>query len=386
VEEEMEKLEKGKKNIQSVSITHGLKDTFFVDGRLYCTAGHQVIDLVGQHQYMLKDGVVLLVDNNPRLINIKGVGDLLDLGWVKLEGPKDWKGEPLPELREIALGGRAFWLWAPTAQRWLFVVSRETFDRCGKEVKKYLLTFAPERGIIGISLTLGGDPEFEAYVDGRIVPAIEVPIFREGGFRGEIGLDEYNEIAELRPAYGYSPEEYLSNFLTLVERVRAEGILLSVKGDTFPLGGHIHIGSPNKKVSTILRMEEEAFVKVLDDYVGRVLRPTSGKARTGWGALGASCWEEYGLQYCTPPSSYYADPEMVRITYKLVKNLVEFLLIEEELTYEVLDNGRAKPEEYLRFLSKEETEYFLSFPEKWARGEIVPFVPMGSPAVLVAAG
>jgi hypothetical protein len=199
----------GKEKIktQSVSINHGLKDTFFLDGLMH-NAGYQVIDLVGQHQYMLKDGVVLLVKEYPRLINIKGVGDQLDLGWVKLEGPKDWKGEPFPELREIALGGKGFWLWAPAAQRWLFVVSRETFKKEGKEVKKYLLSFAPERGI-SFSLTLGGDPEFEACIDGQIVPAVEVPLFREGGLRGPIGLDEYEEIAELRLAPAYSPDEYV---------------------------------------------------------------------------------------------------------------------------------------------------------------------------------
>jgi hypothetical protein len=74
---------------------------------------------------------------------------------------------------------------------------------------------------------------------------------------------------------------------------------------------------------------------------------------------------------------------MVRIVYKLTKGLVEFLLREGEISYETLENGRARPEEYLRFLSKEETEYFLSFPERWAKGEIIPLVPMGDiPPVL----
>ncbi|MFZ8861918.1 MAG: hypothetical protein ACO2PP_15645, partial [Thermocrinis sp.] len=42
--------------------------------------------------------------------------------------------------------------------------------------------------------------------------------------------------------------------------------------------------------------------------------------------------------------------------------------------YEVLEDERARPEEYLRFLTKEETEYFLAFPQRWTRGEIIPFV------------
>jgi hypothetical protein len=62
---------------------------------------------------------------------------------------------------------------------------------------------------------------------------------------------------------------------------------------------------------------------------------------------------------------------------------VETLLKEREISYEVLEDGRARPEEYLRFLTKEEADYFLAFPEKWARGEIIPLVPMGDiPQVL----
>ena len=368
---------------KEVRIEHGYVHNFFMDGYAYCYTGHPVIDLTDpKFKLVLKDGVCLVVSEGTRLL---GVACQLDLGWVKLEGAKDWEGQALPVLKEIALEGKGVWLWVPQTQRWLFVVSEETWKGQWKKVKKYLLSLAPERGIIGLTLTLGGDPEFEPYVGGQFVPAVEVPIFKEGGFRGAIGLDEFKEIAELRPAPAYSEEEYVKNFLTLVKRVRQEGILLSVKGDILPLGGHIHIGSPNKKVAELLRKEEEAFVQVLDDFVGRVLRPTSGKARTGWNVLGFSVWKEYGLEYCTPPSSFYADLEMVRTVYKLVRNLVEFLLIEEEFSYEVLEDGRAKPEEYYRFLTPQETEYFLGFPERWARGEVSPFVPM-KPVVLMAAG
>jgi len=53
---------------------------------------------------------------------------------------------------------------------------------------------------------------------------------------------------------------------------------------------------------------------------------------------------------------------------------VETLLREGEISYEVLEDERVREEEYLRFLSKEEAEYFLSFPQRWTRGEIIPFV------------
>jgi hypothetical protein len=53
---------------------------------------------------------------------------------------------------------------------------------------------------------------------------------------------------------------------------------------------------------------------------------------------------------------------------------VETLLREGEISYETLDDGRARPEEYYRFLTKREAEYFLEFPQRWARGEVIPFV------------
>jgi hypothetical protein len=76
---------------------------------------------------------------------------------------------------------------------------------------------------------------------------------------------------------------------------------------------------------------------------------------------------------------------MVRITYKLVKGLVETLLRKGKLSYKTLDDGKAREEEYYRFLTKGEAEYFLSFPQRWARGEISPFVPVKSLAAVSAA-
>ncbi|MFZ8859407.1 MAG: putative amidoligase domain-containing protein [Thermocrinis sp.] len=346
---------------------------YFVEG---------VVDLT---DYYVPNGTVVVVRNGTRL-RIGGVKSQLDLGWVKLEKTRRRKVFDLPELVETALDGRAVWLRTRETQNWVFVVSKEVWQTHREEVKKYLLDVGPRRGM-GVPLTLGGDPEFEL-VDprsGEIIPAGRVPLFVEGGLSGQIGLDKEYPIAEFRPAPAYSPEEYASNFLALVERVREEGVLLCTKGDFYPLGGHIHIGSSDYRVIKLLKNEAQSFVRVLDDFVGRVLLPTSGKGRGGYYSLFAYKYQPYGWEYRTPPASYYADLEMVRIVFKLVRNLVEFLLIEGEITYEVLYDERVKPEEYHRFLTPEETEYFLGFPERWARGEIPPFVPM-DPAVFVAAG
>jgi len=320
------------------------------------------------------------------------------LGWATLEYvvlPEDWEDTyddfvyeyDLPEFHGLALKGEAVRLITARTRKRILVVSENAWQSRWEEVKQYLLkhgyaTTEPQQ-LGEISITLGGDPEFEVIWEGEVVPANSLLIFRDGDTDDPIGTDGAAHTAELRPDAAYSEEEYVENFLALLEEVKDEGVLLSVQGDTYPLGGHIHIGSPDEYIVQVLQDEVERFVQVLDDFVGRLLLPTSGRARGSYKRLGAYEIKDYGWEYRTPPSSFYADLEMVRITYKLVKGLVETLLKEGEISYETLEDGRAKPEEYLRFLTKEEAEHFLAFPEKWAKGEIISLVPMGEfPPVL----
>jgi len=320
------------------------------------------------------------------------------LGWATLEYvvlPEDWEDTyddfvyeyDLPEFHGLALKGEAVRLITARTRKRILVVSENAWHSRWEEVKQYLLkhgyaTTEPQQ-LGKISITLGGDPEFEVIWEGEVVPADSLLIFRDGDTYDPIGTDGVSHTAELRPDAAYSEEEYVENFLGLLEEVKEEGVLLSVQGDTYALGGHIHIGSPDEYIVQVLQDEVERFVQVLDDFVGRVLLPTSGRARGSYKRLGAYELKPYGWEYRTPPASYYADLEMVRITFKLVKGLVETLLREGELSYEVLEDGRAAPKEYLRFLTPQEAEHFLSFPEKWAKGEIIPLVPMGDiPPVL----
>jgi len=348
------------------------------------------------------NNAVLVVKKGTRLHEIKGVGVRLDLGWTEMFPalpPDDWEGDyasylaayDVPVYAGLSSVVRGVWLQTYTTRRWLVVIPEEEWERNWEEVKEYLLSHNVIRpqNLGNISITLGGDPEFEVYVDGRLVPARKLPVFKRGGKFDPIGTDGDANIAELRPAIAYSEEEYVENFLRLVKSLRRrkrKEYALSVKGDVYPLGGHIHVGSPNKKVVRVLQGEVKTFIEALDDFLGRVILPTSGPARKGTGnaRLGVYELKYYGWEYKTIPSSIYADPKMVRITYKLVKNLVETLLKEEEISYEVVD-GKVERREYLRFLTEEEAEYFLSFPQRWAQGEISPFVPMEELAAVSAA-
>jgi hypothetical protein len=342
----------------------------------------------------LPDRAVLVAKQGSRFLNLNlGPFPNRKLWWVELVAapPEDREELDLPEDWGGSLEIPTLILETTRSRKKFLVVLEEAWNDASRWpiLRWYLIEnwwAMPE--FVDPSITLGGDPEFEVVKDGRIVPADTVPIFKQG-FRPptevQIGLDGAPFIAELRPDYAYSEEEYVENFWALVKRVQEAGVLLSVKGDRVPLGGHIHVGSPDRNVVRILRREDKKFAQILDDFVGRVLLPTSGKARGEYKRLGACRMKDYGWEYRTPPSSFYADTEMVRIVYKLTRNLVRTLLIERELSYETLEDGRAKPEEYLRFLTPQETEYFLGFPERWARGEIPPFVPM-EPAVSVSAG
>jgi len=350
-----------------------LNELLYVDGDVF---------LGGQY---LPHGTVVVAKKGTRLHEICGVEGELDLGWVQLipagnscSGLPKYVGTYLEEI-----------LWFKDGKNDIIVVSEELWEKRWDEVGRFLLStgLAYYEGWIfecqSASVLLGGDPEFEVYADGILLPAYFFPIFE--GLSNSIGTDGNSAIAELRPPPSYRPEKYVESFMSLAEKVGEQGILLSVKGDTYPLGGHIHVGSYNEYVVEVLRDKVEEFISVLDDFVGRVLLPTSGPARGEYARLGAYELKKYGWEYRTPPSSFYADPEMIRITYKLVKGLVESLLRQGKLSYRTLEDGRAREEEYHRFLTKEETDYFLAFPQRWAKGEISPFVPVKSLAALAAA-
>jgi hypothetical protein len=349
----------------------------------------------------LPNGAILVARKGARFYDLANYGNF---GWAVFEEaslPDDWEGSfddylwelDLPRWLRVgsalarALNNEGVILETVRTERRFLVVSEEVWETRWEEVKEGLLAHAwatPDVSQLGEAIiTLGGDPEFEVYVDGELVPANSLSIFSKGGLYGSVGTDGASYTAELRPSPACSPGEYLENFTALVRRVCRRGILLSVKGDTYALGGHIHVGSSNQYVVRLLKDEVEKFIEVLDDFVGRVLLPTSGRARGGYARLGAYELKRYGWEYRTPPSSYYADPKMVRIVYKLTKGLVETLLREGEISYETLGDGRASPKEYLRFLTKREAEYFLGFPERWARGEVIPFVlTKGVPKVI----
>jgi hypothetical protein len=224
-----------------------------------------------------------------------------------------------------------------------------------------------ERVEVSGHLKLGGEAEFEVVVNGRVVPAEDVFPHEEGfetPVRAEAG------VLKVEPDMADTPEEYLENVYALFKGIDCT---LSTKGKVYPIVGTMCFGSHDRGTRNVLRIFAQDIVRVLDDFVGRPLLPTYGKA----------CWEEklaglgnyrlapYGLAYRVP-ASIYAERETLRIVYKLAQNLLETLLKEGEVSYR-LGGGLPLREEYLRFLPEEEVDLLLSFPERYRGGDkLVP--------------
>jgi hypothetical protein len=323
----------------------------------------------------------------------------MDLGWVKLFAcrlPENWEGSyydyvrmnDLPGFKNFALDGKAVILETERTYRRFLVVSEDAWENNWEEVKQYLLQkgyASVEKPQLGkVSITLGGAPEFEVVVDGETYRAYDFLEFHKGNPNSPFGVNwesPQDSTLAIRPKPTTSPRAYVKRFMSIAEKIGRAGFVLSVAGDTYPLGANIRIGSSDKNTVQVLQDEVESFIEVLEDFIGRVLLLTSGRAR-GSNPV-AYAFIRDGWEYRTPPSSIYADPEMVRITYELIKGLVETLLKKGEISYETLRSGKVKGEEYYRFLKPWEAEYFLSFPQKWMMGRIVPFVPVGNaPRVL----
>ncbi len=220
-----------------------------------------------------------------------------------------------------------------------------------------------ERVEISGHLRLGGEAEFEVVVHGRVVPAEDV-FPHEEGFEPPVRAE--GSILKVEPDMADTPEEYLENFYALLKGIDCG---LSTKGKVYPIVGTLCFSSQDKGTRNVLRVFAQDIVRVLDDFVGSPLLPTYGRA----------CWEEklaglgsyklagYGLAYRVP-ASIYAERETLRVVYKLAKSLLEALLSEGEVSYR-LAGGLPLREEYLRFLSEEEADILLSFPERYRKGE-----------------
>lgn len=211
-----------------------------------------------------------------------------------------------------------------------------------------------KKGKKKVTVTIGADPEFEMVNrKGAVISAsshYDSEIFgNEGPFGNKIGLDGAGSQIELRPEPSEKPHEVVKRLKGLFQEFNAhyQNMHLGVAGDTYPLGGHIHIGVGQEFIPP------GGLIRMLDVFIGRPLMVQSGRAR------GSYCHESsyerkyYGFEYRTPPASYLLKPEITRIVFKIAKNITEHFINKDNVIY----NDPPQKEDYLKLAKLSESEY-----------------------------
>jgi len=204
-----------------------------------------------------------------------------------------------------------------------------------------------------IDVTLGCDPEFIMYdLNGRVVKPYDLG-FSSTSSTEKIGADGIGSQLELRPSPSTKPLKVVKEIRELFKTVINNDVVLSTKGDDYPLGGHIHVGNIRNK------LDISVLVKLLDYFLGESTINLSGAARGSYKKLSAYETKPWGFEYRTPPAAIFENPTITKICLKIVKNAIEYLYKHKEL---VLPD-KPTVEEYKKYcgLTDKEIVKFFKF-------------------------
>jgi hypothetical protein len=206
-------------------------------------------------------------------------------------------------------------------------VDSETMEKVFQQLEeKGYLTPVPHRiaedtPLRRKNVRLGADPEFEAYRGETVVVAHNYV----GHTDCPVGSDGCGDQLEIRPAPSARPAVLVKNIKDLLRESSKYFDEISVRGDKYSLGGHIHFGGLGANFR---------LLEVLDNFIGKPLSVLNGSARGGFADLGGYRPQPHGFEYRTPPSAWLISPRFAKITLKLAKNLATKWANTKELTYE----------------------------------------------------
>lgn len=188
-------------------------------------------------------------------------------------------------------------------------------------------------------ITFGCDPEFEVVYGGEPINLRynNPHHFTSGrrGLRTQIGVDGAGAPLEIRPLPGKNETEIISNLQVLFKRIEKKNASLSVLGNSFAIGGHIHIGIGQRWCP------ETQFLQLLDYFIGKDFMELSGNARGHYAQLSAYEIKPYGFEYRTPSAAVFANPQICSIVFKIVRNLTKTYFESQEIEIENDFNGKA---------------------------------------------
>ena len=231
-------------------------------------------------------------------------------------------------------------------------IKAKIFAKLFPRIVKALNLKEIERNTFDGDIKIGGDPEFEEMSGTLYSP--KTTRYEDEYYDKEIGKDGAGKQIELRPNPEFEPEKLVNNIKRLIGRISIDKVPISVKGDVFPLGGHIHFGIPHGYLGDI-----EKIITVLDDFLGRPLVGLSGEARCEYDKLGMYRLKDWGFEYRTLPSAYFLNEEICKIVLKMAKNLV-LNTLKNEIEYEIDENKEygfvVSKQDYLKYGGITETE------------------------------
>jgi len=171
------------------------------------------------------------------------------------------------------------------------------------------------------TVTLGTDPEFESIWKGKIIDARKLPDIlskKKGSYESIIYIsrDGSGMQREMRPDPSTEPKILTNNIASLIKTCLFFNEELSIVGDTFSIGGHIHLGGVQYSPSII----------TLLDYFLDPLNILNGKIRNSqdrYGKKGDYRPQPHGIEYRTPPTAWLGTPKLCNMTLTLVKLVAE---------------------------------------------------------------
>lgn len=205
-----------------------------------------------------------------------------------------------------------------------------------------------------MAVTIGCDPEFELKGAKNRVLRASRHISTGDMYHSEIGVDGAGDPVEFRPKPG-TPAQVVRNIKNLVRKFseQYESFDLSPVGNTYALGGHVHVG-----IGSAMTPDKE-LLGLLDKFVGEPTLNLSGKARSEYKRLSAYREQPWGFEYRSMPSCVFENPLIAYSVMTVIKNLSEAYLSEETIKF----HDTLTVQDYVTVggLTEKQANYFMKF-------------------------